>query len=176
MKAEKVILSRLLPKTGQVTSYRLGDDGYFEAGWWKKRLITDNKTRFIAKTIDNDDVIIDRATGLMWTADGDGRGGSAGESLNWNDAIDYALGINFANFTDWRLPNVKELVSLIEYEAASPFFPTGFVNIYSGLYWTSTTFFLATTNAWLIDLGSGLIDPWIPKTGLFHLMCVRGGV
>ncbi|GAH35530.1 unnamed protein product, partial [marine sediment metagenome] len=71
MDTGQVILSQGLPKTGQETEYREGDDGTYEFGWWKNRLNANNKTRFIAKTIGVHAVVIDLATGLMWPADGD---------------------------------------------------------------------------------------------------------
>ncbi|GAJ23406.1 unnamed protein product, partial [marine sediment metagenome] len=100
---------------GQITSYRNGDDGEYEAGWWRGRLNADNKTRFIAKTIGGGSVVIDLATGLMWPADGVAAGCNNGVALSWEAAIDYALSLDFAGFTDWRIPNVKELASIIDF-------------------------------------------------------------
>ena len=176
MKAKQVILSRLLPKTGQTVQFRNGDDGTFEAGWWKNRLIADNKTRFIAKTIDGDDVVLDLATGLMWPVDGNEAGCNNGGTLNWNGCIDYALALDFAGFTDWRLPNINELASLINYEKAAPFLPDGFVNIISSFYMSSTTVFGNTNNCWSIDLLTPALDNLWAKASLNYLMCVRGGV
>ena len=60
----RFIHSRGLPKTGQTVKYADGDDGDYEAGWWKGKLVSNNKTRFIQKRIDGDDIVFDRATGL----------------------------------------------------------------------------------------------------------------
>jgi len=56
-----------------------------------------------------DGTITDNATGLMWTQNDDGNG------MSWSEALTYAEGTEFAGYGDWRLPNVKELQSLIDY-------------------------------------------------------------
>lgn len=53
--------------------------------------------------------ITDNATGLMWTQDDDGIG------MTWLEALSYAESFEFAGYDDWRLPNVKELQSLLDY-------------------------------------------------------------
>ena len=69
--------------------------------------------------VDNGDgTVIDTATGLMWqTAD-------SGIGLDWEDALLYAGNQNTAGHQDWRLPNIKELQSIVDYtrspNAANP--------------------------------------------------------
>jgi len=59
---------------------------------------------------DNDDgTISDNATGLMWMQDDNGEG------VLWEDALGYAENFEHAGYTDWRLPNIKELQSIIDY-------------------------------------------------------------
>ena len=78
MKAYDKILTRGLPKTGQSVVYSAGDDGTYQSGWWRGKLNANNKVRYIAKTIGGDDVVIDRATSLMWAADGTAAGCGSG--------------------------------------------------------------------------------------------------
>lgn len=62
-----------------------------------------------------DGTITDRATGLMWTREDSGAG------LNWKEALAYVQARNAANHlghSDWRLPNAKELHSLVDYSRA----------------------------------------------------------
>ncbi len=59
-----------------------------------------------------DGTITDNATGLMWTQNDDGNG------MSWPDALNYAESNEFAGYNDWRLPNVKELQSLLDYTRA----------------------------------------------------------
>jgi hypothetical protein len=60
----------------------------------------------------NDKTITDKATGLMWTKDDSGKG------LNWKEALAWAQQKNkekYLGFNDWRLPNAKELESIVDY-------------------------------------------------------------
>lgn len=63
-------------------------------------------------TDNNDGTITDNATGLMWDATGSTSG------MNWEDALKYAQTKNAANYlgyNDWRLPDIKELQSIVDY-------------------------------------------------------------
>ncbi len=99
--------------------------------------------------VDNGDgTISDLATGLMWTKADNGKG------VEWIDALPYAQGATHAGYSDWRLPNVKELQSIVDYSRAptsnrveaaiDPIFEsTPYVNEAGdddfGYYWTSTS-------------------------------------
>lgn len=56
-----------------------------------------------------DETISDNASGLMWAQNDNGEG------LNWEDALEYAKSSFLAGYGDWRLPNVKELQSIVDY-------------------------------------------------------------
>ena len=63
--------------------------------------------------LDNSDgTITDNATGLMWTQDDNGTG------MTWPDALSFAENFEFADYDNWRLPNVKELHSILDYTRA----------------------------------------------------------
>ncbi|MCP4460472.1 MAG: DUF1566 domain-containing protein [Cytophagales bacterium] len=95
----------------------------------------------------NDGTITDSATGLMWMQDDNGQG------YDWEDALSYAEGFEFAGHTDWRLPDVKELQSLLDYSrspettssaAIDPIFDCTAITNEGGdtdysYYWSSTT-------------------------------------
>jgi hypothetical protein len=105
--------------------------------------------------VNNDDgTITDKATGLMWAQ------ADSGSGMDWEHALDYAQAQNDANYLDhhdWRLPNVKELQSLVDYTrspgakdpanlgpAIDPLFRcTGITNEAGAAdypwYWTSTS-------------------------------------
>lgn len=56
-----------------------------------------------------DGTITDEATGLTWMK------ADSGNGMDWPTALDYAEGMEFAGYADWRLPNAKELQSIIDY-------------------------------------------------------------
>jgi len=60
-------------------------------------------------TDNGDATITDNSTGLMWTKD------DSGEGIDWEDALVYSEGSEIAGYADWRLPNVKELQSIVDY-------------------------------------------------------------
>ncbi|MGA9777373.1 MAG: DUF1566 domain-containing protein [Limisphaerales bacterium] len=87
-----------------------------------------------------DGTITDHATGLIWSKADSGRG------LNWEQALAWVQQLNAKNYlghNDWRLPNAKELQSIVDYSripAISPIFQIS--RLADGEYpyfWSSTT-------------------------------------
>jgi hypothetical protein len=65
-----------------------------------------------------DNTITDRATGLMWMKLDSGHlkaGKSKDGRLNWEQALSWVENLEFAGYSDWRLPNIKELQSIVDY-------------------------------------------------------------
>jgi hypothetical protein len=170
--------TRHLPKTGQITTYSgSGDDGDLENGWWRRRLNLNNKNRFVSKTISGDDVVIDRATGLMWPKDHQGAGASAGTQRRWSgpgNAVGWSLGLVFAGFDDWFLPNALELLSLAQFDAAigAPYVWPLFTNTRSASFWTSTTRPSDATNAYTVDFTYPVLT-FFAKTFFHYALAVR---
>ena len=97
----------------------------------------------------------------MWTKDAN----LPGTSKTWQEALDYVKGINtgtYSNFgyTDWRLPNRKELQSLIDRNRYNPTLPSGhpFTNVQGVYYWSSTSYAISSYNAWIVSMGYGYVD------------------
>jgi len=85
--------------------------------------------------VDNGDgTVTDTDTGLMWQQ------ATAPGTYVWQQALSYCENLTLAGHNDWRLPNINELQSLVEYEGASPSINTTyFPNTVSSDYWSSTT-------------------------------------
>ncbi len=176
MKTDQIVLSRLLPKTGQTASDRTGDDGYHEAGWWKGLLISTNRTRFILRTIGSEVVTIDNATGLMWASEGNDKGCNDAGAENWDDAIDYANALTFAGYSDWRIPNILELLTVIDFAASGPMEWDGFFAYStSENHWTSTSWGMNVAKAFVINFDTEDITQQA-KSIPAYLRCVRGGL
>lgn len=81
---------------------------------WYLRLVRGNPDYGKNDLIDNKDgSITDRATGLSWSKTDSGRG------LDWAAALAWCEGLSLAGHDDWRLPNAKELHSIVDYSRAS---------------------------------------------------------
>ncbi len=166
------VFSRHLPKTGQTVSYYVDDDGDSEAGW-------NIGERFIEKTISGDDIILDRATGLVWPKNQLGNGGNGGLLVAWSQAVIWGAGLNFAGWTDWRLPNILELISCMDYSrggggGGANAWHTVFANTNTQQFWASTTLRTPTANAWLLGGVTGTATA-APKTQQKRSLAVRGG-
>ena len=96
------------------------------------------------KYVDNGDgTITDLATGLMWQK------ADSGTTMNWEQALGYAEELEYAGYNDWRLPNAKELHSIVDYsrapDALDPAFrsaaidPAFDITETESWFWTSTT-------------------------------------
>ncbi len=73
-------------------------------------MVRGNETYGINSFIDNGDgTITDDATGLMWMQDDNGEG------IVWENALSYAEDMVFAGYSDWRLPDAKELQGILDY-------------------------------------------------------------
>ena len=94
--------------------------------------------------------------------------------MTWEDALQYADTFQLAGYTDWRLPNIKELQSINDEKRGSPsinktFFPTAI----TGKYFSSTTLPNQTTKAWYLDTQYG-ITTYQYKTVKLNVVLVRG--
>ncbi|MCK4959317.1 MAG: DUF1566 domain-containing protein, partial [Planctomycetes bacterium] len=65
-----------------------------------------------------DGTVTDKATGLMWMKVDSGKlkaGKNKDGKLNWQEALAWAEGLEYAGHSDWRLPSIKELQSIVDY-------------------------------------------------------------
>ncbi|HDK37607.1 MAG TPA: DUF1566 domain-containing protein [Thiolapillus brandeum] len=98
-------------------------------------------------------IIEDRLTGLEWSRDAL----PAQFPLTWQESLDYVRKLNhdvWLGYTDWRLPNRRELRSLMSHDTRLPALPEGhpFTNVFSGWYWSSTTAAIAPAHAWYMHM------------------------
>ena len=121
-------------------------------------------------TDNNDGTITDNITGLMWQKS------PATSTYTWEQALAFAENLTASTYSDWRLPNIKELVSLNNETTNAPsinttFFPT----VASTKYWSSTTQFApGSTSAWFNDFQNSGITSYDLKTVSHPIICVRG--
>jgi Protein of unknown function (DUF1566) len=172
--------------TGQTTTFTPGDDGSLQRG-------------AILRYRDNGDgTITDANTSLMWEKK------VAEQGLHFHDnhfvwtpgpgsVWDWVASLNaenggagFANHTDWRLPNLRELQSIVDYQNSAPAVASEFNTACTpgcGMgacsctepsnLWTSTTFMADSTLAWWVDFANGFVGT-DAKTAAWHARAVRG--
>jgi len=108
--------------------------------------------RFVAQG----DVVLDELTGLTWTRNAN----LAGFPLSWREALDFLADLNRKpafGFSDWRLPNRRELRSLISHQTRRPALPEGhpFRDVFAAGYWSATTAVISPAHAWTVDMDGG---------------------
>ena len=110
-----------------------------------------------------DGTLTDNRTGLMWAKDAGtpAVGSCAGGIKTWQGALDYVTclnGINHLGHSDWKLPGVGELKSLVIVGKRNPFFrfvAQGFTNVQSDGYWSSSSHADGTYDAWVVWMWDG---------------------
>lgn len=141
---------------------------------------TSPTSRFIDN---NDGTATDTRTGLMWmrcslgqTWTGTTCTGTATQ-YRWADALSQAQSTSFATYTDWRLPNVKELVSIVERRCANPAVnETIFPATSTWGYWTNSPNVSGMgTHAQMVGFGQGAdgADWKTHDTWQYHVRLVR---
>ena len=165
-----------LPQTGQVATYKPGDDGTLQKGTaWPSPRFFDN----------GDGTVTDKLTGLAWLKDAACIG-----KKSWRDALTAADGLasgicglnDGSKGGDWRLPNVTELNSLVNAgrwnPAVGPLSTEGnpetllFTGVGNYSYWSSTTSASLGYQAWAVHFLIGQVNPSSKKIG-FNVWPVR---
>ena len=152
-------------KTGQTTAYATGDDGSLQKG------VVAPTPRF---TDNGNGTVTDRLNGLVWLKDGNcvkfwSNDSAPGNPRLWAQAVQSAnllaagsCGLNDGSKAgDWRLPNRKELDTLIDLGQSAPALPMvcPLKNAVLGIfYWSSTTVADSSIkpSAWAVDFYHGI--------------------
>jgi hypothetical protein len=174
VRGERTVLEEGFQQTGQITCHDTegqeipcagsGQDGEMRRG------VRWPVPRFESK----DETVLDRLTGLTWLQNAN----RAEFPMSWKEALDYIAAMNrekVLGHGDWRLPNRREIRSLICHQSTKPALPEGhpFCNVFSGWYWTSTTAEVNTAYAWYVHAEGGRM--FYGQKGQFYLLWpVRG--
>lgn len=129
-----------------------------------------------------DGTVTDTCTGLMWqkdTADVNGDGTvspewGGGDRVPWAEAVAYCENLSFAGHDDWRLPNVRELQSIVNYGRWDPAIDPAF-GAFSDWYWSSTTNARYAGYAWLVEFFDGNVFQAGIKGLHYYVRAVRSG-
>ncbi len=168
-----------VPKTRQGVD-SAGDDGTFAKG------VAWPTPRFTVGTGISSNCVTDNLTGLMWLKNPDATLRGWWVALSYCTNLDGSVGLG--GYKDWRLPNVRELLSLVDFRYAAPCVPntagtgqwtTG--NPFMGIqtnrnYWSSTTYKNNANFTWGVDMSLGVTTSLNKFDGTgFYTWPVRGG-
>jgi hypothetical protein len=154
---------RALPDTGQTSCYDSNGNSISCSGAGQDGSYNPSTTQ-LSYTDNGNGTVTDNRTGLMWKkcSEPDTTTNCSGtpNTYSWTNAISQCENLNYAGYTDWRLPNTKELFSLIKYQGSNgPYIDTTyFPNTVSGYYWTSTTYAPNTTDATFVSFSNGNVN------------------
>ncbi len=118
------------------------------------------------------EIVTDSKTKLMWQDNSD----AVSVTRNWQGAIDYCENLNnFGGYSDWRLPNINELKSIIDRTRNRPAINPAFVNVITNnhyYYWSSTSESSNINKAWGMYFDIGNVGNY-GKGDNNYLRCVR---
>jgi len=118
-------------------------------------------------------VVSDSRTNLEWQDNYSDNGNNI-KQTTWQSAIDYCENLNLDGNSDWRLPNLNELTSLVDDTQYIPAIDGLFQNSSSNYYWSSTTVAGTNDSAWIVYFAYG-IQRSDPKATNDYVRCVRAG-
>ncbi|MCX6761094.1 MAG: DUF1566 domain-containing protein [Candidatus Nealsonbacteria bacterium] len=162
-----------LPDTGATTSYGASPD---DADYTS----TNSFACDMSFTDNGDETIIDNCTGLMWDKCSQGLSGSScttgtATTTFWEEAKVSCENSTSSNYSDWRLPNVKELMSIVNHgRYGQSIDPAYFPATVSGNYWSATTYKNNTAYAWFVYFFNGYVYGSLKASVSYFARCVRG--
>ena len=112
----------------------------------------------------------DSKTGLEWQQESPGK-------MSWQEALNYAKSLALDGKSDWRLPTVSELETLLDrsvlHYKLRPIMRKEVPFRDKLSYWSSTTFEDHTNNAWIVMFDGAYVLSYY-KSNAYHVRCVRG--
>jgi hypothetical protein len=132
-------------------------------------------------TVNRDGTVTDKTTGLVWKRCSEGQGGADCENgraatYSWREANALAAASDFSGSKAWRLPTVRELGTLLEYQCTMPAINlTVFPATPATNFWTTTQYAGYVNGAWNINFNDGVHDN-SSKNYRLYVRLVRGTV
>ena len=148
-----------VPDSGQTQSYLTGDDGAYAI----------NPPSY---SDHGDGTVTDNVTTLMWQQQDDGT------TRNLASAEATCEALTLGGYSDWRLPTVQELNSLLDRGHSAPAinqiaFPPSQDALGYGIYWSATVAADSSAKAWYVHFYDGEVNT-APQTTPYYVRCVRG--
>ncbi len=107
-------------------------------------------------------LVFDPINNLTWQIDEPGK-------MNYQEASNYCENMSLSGYSDWRLPNLREINAAYYYQVRFP-------NVQPAPYWAYThTDGEVLTSSYAIDF-KNRDEYWAKKTSRYHVRCMRGGI
>lgn len=119
------------------------------------------------------EVVIDNKTKLEWQNQPINKTATA---THWIEAINYCESLPLDGKTDWRLPNINELKSLVDYTKFHPAMVSSLEETTANnKYWSSTTYLKGdlTIRVYYINFAQGAISTALKSNAISNVRCVR---
>ncbi|EFK97026.1 hypothetical protein LDC_0941 [sediment metagenome] len=122
-----------------------------------------NNTKVLKQKDINQRTFMDQSTGLMWQDEpytmmeigAFYKNNNQGKAGNWNYALSYCENLVYAGYSDWRLPDMDELKSIIDIRK-DPSIKAGFKNAtIKERYWASSPYLSEESEEWDLSFGNG---------------------
>ena len=112
--------------------------------------------------------VTDKATGLVWQKSDDD------DLKTWSEAREYCQNLELPSggWTDWRLPSVEELISIVDYGAHDPAINSVFWGTEQLPYWSATTMADDSGGAQIVGFINGTVS-WDYRSAEYYVRCVR---
>jgi hypothetical protein len=111
--------------------------------------------------VKQEDLLVhDAATSLLWQGCPADQGGlncaGNGRKVTWQQAKEYCDTLGYAGYSDWRLPSIRELISIVDYTKNLPAIDTSeFPETPPNAFWSSTPVANQTDRAWFVNFSDG---------------------
>ena len=142
---------------------------------------------FELKTVSDQGIVVDKNTGLEW------QHAVSEKTYTWNEALDYCDDLEYAGYSDWRLPEPLEILTIVDHDAydiyVDAYYDTPqllvnelyFESVFPSFdvgnnLWTSKTYRDDPKRAWVFSPQRSYVYPHPSKTDIYNAMCVRGGI
>jgi hypothetical protein len=115
----------------------------------------------------NGEIVYDSKTELYWQSQ------PSSKKFDWSGAIEHCSNLTYGGKSDWRLPNLYELKSLVDYKKYNPAIATTLIDIKTyDWYWSSSKDVSDSASSWLVNFKNGGGN-WYNKSDKNYALCVR---
>ena len=117
---------------------------------------------FEVETLSNQNVVVDRNTGLMWQQT------VPADQFVWYVALTYCDTLKYAGYSDWRLPTPRELLTIVKNDYIDE---TYFPDTQDDYFWSSPDASMEDV-AWIVHPRGNMMTVYMDNS--FYVRCVRG--